>query len=244
MNRELQRLSWLKVRQLVPEKIDTVILPVGTVEAHGSSCLGTDNYIPEAVALDIADRINALVAPIVNYGITKSLIRYNGGSTIKPETFGAYVRDILDSLVDTGFRHVILMNGHGGNNSVLKSVAFDFHAERKANIAVIHWWQLCQQMTEQFFKHAGGHAGTDETAMVMAIDPELVDEENYDPELAYTFNPGADIYPVPGTILLYKEGEGYPEYDLGKAAEYRQRVVETVGDFVEMVLDRWRRFDL
>ncbi|MCB2229421.1 creatininase family protein [bacterium] len=244
MERHLQKLNWLTVRDHVPEKIDTVILPVGTVEAHGSACLGTDNFIPEAIADDIAERINALIAPIVNYGITKSLIRYNGGSTIKPSTFQLYVRDVLDSMVDTGFRNVILMNGHGGNNAALKEVAFDFHRERKANIAVIHWWELCAKMTEEFFGHAGGHAGTDETAMVMAVDPKLADKSLYTKELAYTFKGGADIYPVPGTILLYKEGEGYPEFDLAKAKEYRTKVGDTVAEFVESVLAQWRRWGM
>ncbi len=244
MERRLQHLSFLKVKELVPARIDTVILPVGTVEAHGSSCIGTDNFIPEAIGNGIAERINALVAPVVNYGITKSLLRYNGGSTIRPDHFEAYIRDILDSLVGAGFRNVILMNGHGGNNSSLKNVAFNFHAEQRANIAVIHWWELCGKMTDEFFGHVGGHAGTDETAMVMAIDPALVDEKAYDPELAYTFVPGADVYPVPGTILLYKEGEGYPEFDQVKAAEFKDRVIAKVGDFVEGVLARWRKFDL
>lgn len=244
MERHLQKLTWLAVRDTVPSKIDTVILPVGTVEAHGSACLGTDNFIPEAIAEDIAERINALIAPTVNYGITRSLIRYNGGSTIKPSTFQLYVRDVLDSMVDTGFHNVILMNGHGGNNSALKEVAFDFHRERKANIAVIHWWELCDKMTEEFFGHAGGHAGTDETAMVMAVDPKLADKSTYTDKLAYTFKSGADVYPVPGTILLYKEGEGYPEFDLGRAQEYRKKVAATVGDFVESVLAQWRHWDM
>ena len=72
MERELQKLSWLKVRDLVPSQIDTIILPVGTVEAHGSDCLGTDNYIPENNAHGIAERINALIAPTMPFGITKS----------------------------------------------------------------------------------------------------------------------------------------------------------------------------
>lgn len=244
MERQLQHLSWLTIKELVPEKIDTVILPVGTIEAHGSAPIGTDNLIPDMLAQEIAERINALVAPILNYGITKSLYRYNGGITITPDTFGKFVRDILDSLTDTGFKNVIIMNGHGGNNTILKTIAHQFHYEKKANIAVIHWWMLCNKMTEEFFGHAGGHAGTDETAMVMAINPDLVDEEQYSPELAYLFASGADVYPVPGSILLYKQDEGYPEFDLEKAKEYRQKVIETVGDFVEMVLGKWKKFGL
>jgi creatinine amidohydrolase len=217
---------------------------VGTVEAHGSSCIGTDNYIPNDIAQGIAERTNALVAPLVNYGITRSLYRYSGGSTIKPDNFQLYVRDILDSLINSKFHNIIVMNGHGGNNSALKQVALDCHQERGVNIAVLHWWELCGDMANAFFGHAGGHAGTDETAIVHAIDPALVDENENHRDLAYTFKPGSDIYPVPGTVLLYKEGEGYPEYDLNKARAYRAKVIDTVGEFAEYVLARWRKFGL
>jgi creatinine amidohydrolase len=244
MERRLQHLSWITLQKLVPEETDTIILPVGTLEAHGSSCVGTDNFIPETIAEGIAERVNALVAPTVNYGITKSLYRYPGGSTIDPEVFGLYIRGILDSLCDDGFYNIIVMNGHGGNNGVLKSVAQDFHREQCRNIAVIHWWELCNSLTEEHFGHAGGHAGTDETAMVQAIDPSLTDESQYDPDLAYQFKPGADVYPVPGTILLAKEGEGYPNFNLEQAKAYREKVIQAVGDFVEMVLGRWRKFGL
>ncbi|MEA2031361.1 MAG: creatininase family protein [candidate division Zixibacteria bacterium] len=244
MEREIQRLNWLKIKELVPDKVDTVILPVGTMEAHGSSCVGTDNFIPEDIASSIAERVDALIAPIVYYGITKSLYHYNGGMTIKPENFSAYIQDILLSLVKIGFKNIIVMNGHGGNNSTLKSLAFEFHKDRSVNIAVVHWWELCAKMTEEFFGHVGGHAGTDETAMVMAIDPALVDEHTYDPEMAYNFVPGADIYPVPGTILLYKKGEGYPEFDLDKSRQYREQVMKYVGEFVESIIARWRKFGL
>ncbi len=240
MERQLQRLSWIQLKDLIPQKINTVILPVGTVEAHGSSCVGTDNFIPETISLGIAERINALVAPTVNYGITRSLYRYKG-STIRPDTFGAYIKDILVSFADNGFHNVIIMNGHGGNNSVLKSVALDTHQERTINIAVVHWWELCAKMTDEFFGHAGGHAGTDETAMVQAIDPTLTSKADYTKDVVYTFVPGADIYPVPGNVLLYKEGEGYPEFDIEKSKAYHAKVIVTVGDFVESVLGQWKK---
>ncbi|MEA1981292.1 MAG: creatininase family protein [candidate division Zixibacteria bacterium] len=158
MERQLQKLHWQKIKELVPDKINTVILPVGTIEGHGSSCIGTDNYIPEDISLGIADRINSIVAPILNYGITKSLYRYNGGITLSPETYQDVISEILESLTDVGFDNIIVMNGHGGNNTVLKQVASDFHHDNLSNIAVIHWWELCGEMTKEFFGHAGGHA--------------------------------------------------------------------------------------
>ncbi len=242
MERELQKLSWLKVKELVPQTIQTIFLPVGTTEAHGSACLGTDNYIPEALSLEFAERFNGLVAPTLGYGITRSLYRYPGGITIRPDTYALFLQDILTSFADTGFTNIFLINGHGGNNTVLKNVAQDFHYSHKVNVAVIHWWMICESMTTEFWGHAGGHAGTDETAMVLALDPNLVDEKTYDPALAYQFQPGADVYPVPGSILLYKKEEGYPEFNVEKSKEYYRKVVTTVGDFIELVLSRWRKF--
>jgi len=244
MERELQKLNWLTVQQLVPEQIDTLILPVGTIEAHGAACLGTDNYIPEAIAHDIAERLNALVAPTVAHGVTRSLIRYPGGTTIRPDIFSAYIHDILESCDQIGFRNLIVMNGHGGNNEPLKSMAFEFHRSHKSRIAVIHWWQLCQRMTDEYFGHVGGHAGTDEQAMVQAIDPSLATNDMHANDLAWHLQPGADVYPVPGSILLYRKDEGYPEFDEARSREYRTKVAEAVGDFCEMVIKRWDTFDL
>ncbi len=239
-SRALQRLQWRQVQALVPSQIRTLILPVGTVEAHGSACLGTDNYIPESISLAIAEGLHALVAPTVNHGITRSLIRYPGGTTVSPETFSGYVSEVIESAAMSGFKEFFIMNGHGGNNSALKQLALDLHREHGLCIAVIHWWELVEKVTEQHFGHAGGHAGTDETAMVLALDPSLADEKSYSPDLAYTFVPGADIYPVPGTVLLYKEGEGYPEFDLIKAKEYQAKVFGAVRDFCLMIQSRWR----
>ena len=244
MERHLQKHSWISVKKLVPGQIETIMLPVGTVEAHGAACIGTDNFIPELIADGIAERINALIAPTLNYGITRSLYRYNGGITITESTYQSFVGDILRSFSDIGFHNVILLNGHGGNNNMLKAAAMEFHRKDKANIAVIHWWDLCGEMTKQFFGHVGGHAGTDETALVQSIDPALGGQADYRPELAYYMQPGADIYPVPGSILLYKEGEGHPNYDLSQVKAYREKVVATVGDFAAMVLERWRQFGL
>lgn len=244
MERHLQHLNWMTVKKLVPEQIDTVLFPAGTVEAHGASCLGTDNLIPSLLAEDMADRLNAVIAPTLNYGITRSLYRYNGGITISEPTYQAFVGDVLNSFADVGFRNVILLNGHGGNNAMLKAAASEFHRVRKVNIAVIHWWELCGDMTRDFFGHVGGHAGTDETALVQSIDPKLGGQQDYDPKLAYYMQPGADVYPVPGSILLYKEGEGVPNYDLTQVKAYREKVVKTVGDFAEMVIARWRQFGL
>jgi len=241
MEREIQKLTWTKVKKLVPHQIDTVLLPVGTVEAHGAAALGTDNLIPEKLAQMQAERLGALIAPTLNYGITRSLYRYPGSMTIQPQSYLPFVTDILNSLADNQFKHIIVLNGHGGNNSVLKEAAYSIHYHRKVFVAVIHWWLLAAELTKKYFGEAGGHAALDETACVQAIDPNLVDKTEFSDKMVYSVRDGADVFPSPGSILLYEEREGYPDFDYEKAKGYLPQVADAVGDFILMISDRWKQ---
>ncbi len=239
MERELQRLTWKHIRDLVPDKIDTVLLPIGTIEAHGAAALDTDNFIPDSICEYLGDKVDALIAPTLNYGITKSLYGYPGSMTIKPENFENFVSDILRSLHDIGFKKVFIINGHGGNNGSLKTAAMNFYYKYKVNIAVIHWWELTRDLVKDHFGEAGGHAAIDENAMVQAVDDALVDKNIFDDNMPYYYRPGGDIYPIPGSILLYTENEGIPNFDLEMAQSYQKKVFAKVEEFVKMISDRW-----
>lgn len=240
-SRIMQELTWQEISRLVPEHIDTIILPVGTVEAHGASCIGTDNYIPQSIAEVVAPEVNALVAPIVNHGITRSLYSYAGSTTIRPKTFIRYLLDILLSFHHSKFKNVIILNGHGGNNTALKDVVREGNHRWQLNVAAIHWWEMCAELTKEHFGETGGHAGLDENAMVMALNPEFGQKEQYSDDLVYSFAPGADVYPVPGTILTYTPDAGKPRFDdIDSAKEYHGKVCAKVSEFTSFVLKRWR----
>ncbi len=239
--RQLQRLTTRDIQQVVPDKIDTILLPVGTVEAHGAAALGTDNFIPESLAEHLADKINALIAPTVNYGITKSLYGHPGSITVETDNFIKYVQDILKSFSDNKFARVIVLNGHGGNDKALGEIALRFHRQTLTKIAVINWWDICRELTQEFFGEHGGHGANDEASMVQAVDESLVNKSLYDDDMAYFYQPGAKIYPIPGSILLYKENEGIPEYDAAKAKQYQAKVFAKMEEFLKLILNRWEK---
>ena len=85
--REMERINWMEFRELVPARIDTVILPLGTLEGHGVIANGADIVAPVAIARAIAPRVNALIAPVVPYGFTGSMDAYAGAFTIPEEVF-------------------------------------------------------------------------------------------------------------------------------------------------------------
>jgi creatinine amidohydrolase len=243
MEREIQRLTWTKIKKLVPEEIDTVLLPVGTVEAHGATAIGTDNLIPEAIAGMQAERLNALIAPTLNFGISHSLYQYPGSFTIQPKNYVPFVSDILNSLVDSKFKFIFIINGHGGNNSALKEAAYSVHYSRRVYVAVIHWWFIAAELTKKHFGQVGGHAGLDETACVQAIDPKLVDKNEYSEKMAFVKTGGADAYPCPGSIILYTDGEGYPNFDLEQAKAYLPGMADSVGEYILSIMDHWKQIE-
>ena len=239
--RQLQRLTSKIVQQVVPNKIDTILLPVGTVEAHGAAALGTDNFIPESLCEYLADKIDALIAPTVNYGITKSLYGHAGSITIETDNFISYLLDILKSFTDNKFKKVIIINGHGGNNSALREIAQKYYRMSLTKVAVIHWWEVCGEMTREFYGEHGGHGGIDEAAMVQAVDETLVDKSVYEEDMAYYYHPGANVYPIPGSILLYKENEGIPDFDAAKSKQYQSKVFTKVEELLKLIIKRWEK---
>ena len=55
---KLERMLWQQVRDIVPSQIDTAVLPIGTIEAHGAACLGTDVFIPEDISEYVCEKFN------------------------------------------------------------------------------------------------------------------------------------------------------------------------------------------
>jgi creatinine amidohydrolase len=53
-----------------------------------------------------------------------------------------------------------------------------------------------------------------------------------------------NAYPFPSSILLYKDGEGYPNFDLAKAKSYFKRVNEKIARLIEDTIKKWDMADL
>jgi creatinine amidohydrolase len=244
MSNRLSGLSWEAFRDLVPSKCDLVLLPVGTIEAHGGSPLGTDNIIPAGLARDLAPRLDALVAPPVAYGVTNSLLPYPGSTTVSSATFTQYLFEAAAGLVDTGFRRVVLLNGHGGQTKEVNTVVNRLWDERRAYAVAIEWWGLVEQISREVYGEiTSGHAGVEETSMVLAIAPDLVDRERATVVRRAPRRAGVKARPFPATVILNheeKDGDGAPVLDDGKAREFYRRTLEAVEAALGEVFEGWR----
>ncbi|MBD3169147.1 MAG: creatininase family protein [candidate division Zixibacteria bacterium] len=234
-------LNWKEFEKLVPLEYNTCLFPVGTLEAHGYTNLGTDNSIPWGICERIADKIHAIVAPLLPYGITKSLLQYPGSMTISPGVYKELLVDLFESISAAGFDRLVVMNGHGGNNSQLKEAAFDVSTATGMKILVIHWWDLVSDVVKEVYGERGGHAALDETAALMAVRPDLLRKDDYRDEDVYLFNPGAYVIPNPSATIIYNKGEGYLNFDQEKANQYFDIVCERILAFIEDIFARWEK---
>ncbi|WP_339758053.1 creatininase family protein [Algoriphagus aquimarinus] len=241
-SREMDRINWMEFADFVPEHITTVLLPTGTLEPHGVINNGADNTAPTAMAKDIAENLNALIAPTLNYGITGSMAAFPGAFQITEEAYRPFIRDIVKGLAKNGFKNIIILNGHGGGQTkVLQEVAAEVANELGVRTLVLNWWSFASDITFEVFDEDGGHAGLNETAYIQAIDPTLVHKEKYSTDMATAY-PASGTWsasPFPSSIGLYKEGQGYPNFDQAQADEYFKKVNSKVSAFIQDIIKKW-----
>jgi creatinine amidohydrolase len=240
--RQMECINWLEFVEWVPAKIKTVLLPLGTLEAHGVIANGTDIIVPVAMAREIAPRVNAMVAPAIPYGFTGVLDAYPGSFTVPEAPYREYVRAVMTGLARNKFKNLILLNGHGGGQTaILQGLAQEVGRAANTRILVVNWWSYCADVTQEVFAESGGHAGGNETAYVMAIDPALVDEKRYNRDMA-TAMPAPNTwsaYPFPSSIMLYKPEQGYPQFDREKAKNYFAKVNDKIARLIEETIRKW-----
>jgi creatinine amidohydrolase len=243
MSWELSDLTWETFRDRVPSEVDAVLVPIGTVEAHGAIPLGTDLKIPTALAADLAPRIPALLAPPIPYGVTNTLLPYPGSTTISSGTFSAYLFEAAAGLADAGFRRIVLMNGHGGQSSEVSGVVARLWAEKRVFSVAVDWWGPARDEALAVYGDiTSGHAGVEETALVLSIAPDLVDAARAKTIRRTHRRDGVRARPFPASIILdrpERNGDGALILDRAKAGEFRRRVADAVFAALRDVFAGW-----
>lgn len=132
-------MNWMQVEQQVA-KDRRAVLPLGSTEQHGYLSLCVDVILAERVAIEAAEAIQVPVFPTINYGFTPSFVDYAGTVTLRLSTLCALMCDILDSMVRTGFRQIVVVNGHGGNAPAHGAILEWLDRNRGVQVKWHNWW--------------------------------------------------------------------------------------------------------
>ncbi len=136
---KLSDMNWMQVETYLKSD-DRVVLPLGSTEQHAYLSLAVDCILAEKIAVDTAEPSGVPVLPPVNYGLTPYFTAYPGTVSLRMETYMALIGDILDNLANTGFKRILIVNGHGGN-SPAHAYAMEWMASHPGVCVRFHnWW--------------------------------------------------------------------------------------------------------
>lgn len=184
---------------LAAEQFQTAIIPTGSIEQHLEHLamehdIVSATYIAEQVARRLYPQV--IVAAPMAIGISEHHMMHPGSLTAKPGSWLAVLFDAVESLVRHGIKRVLILNGHGGNQSpvygILQQWQQYFEAQDPAiNIQFHSYWELSRAEAEALCQgDVPGHAQEYETAFALAMFPEnvrldaMADQEDQSPRLA------------------------------------------------------------
>ena len=181
----MDEMTMTEVRDAIAAGKTTALLYSASIEASGPHiALGKHLYKVRHLGERIARELGtALVAPVMPFAPTSDqLNRFPGTINLSADTFSKVNEEVAESLVRTGFRYIILMGDHGGNQPPLKALApkldekyrpkgvrvfFSGDAYAKSDAEIAAW------LKEHGYPDSN-HGGIADTSEVWAADPRSV----------------------------------------------------------------------
>ena len=176
----------------------TVLLPVGGTEQNGPHMvLGKHNTRVRALAGRIALQLGqTLVAPVLAYvpegGVSPPTghMRFAGTISVPQAAFEGILEGAARSFRQHGFRDIVLLGDSGNYQASLKAVAARLNQEWRGSGTRAHYLGAYYGATQTTYidslqaqglsaAQIGTHAGTADTALAMAVAPELVRPDQF-----------------------------------------------------------------
>lgn len=174
----LEEVNMAEFKRLI-KKTKTLIIPFGTVEAHGTHLpLNTDTVIIREAVRKAASETGVFMAPAIEYGVCTSTSMHPGTIGITPDTLRSIVRDIVRDGYRHGLRRFILISGHGGGLHVnaLREAAETLVGELDGiSMAACSVYEILGKEAYSIAETKNdSHAGEMETSLMLFLAPELV----------------------------------------------------------------------
>jgi len=178
----LADLRWTDVEAL--DKNTPVVLPIAALEQHGQHLpLFTDSILLAEIVRRAFERLQdrVLVAPLTWLGNSDHHLDFPGTLSSPPRTYLDLLCGLIDNLLRHGFRRIVLLNGHGGNDVPAKQAIFETRQRHRRStdlllLAATYWGLGARpyEVDAAIFQRQMGHACEWETSMMLRVAPHLV----------------------------------------------------------------------
>lgn len=214
-----------------------VILPIASLEQHGQHLpVEVDSRLGEELVARTARKIAGrgepvVVLPVLWTGLSEHHMSFGGTISLDVAEFSALMAGVVRSVVRAGFKRLVLLNAHGGNENALRTIVDDFTPRFGIPIVQFTYWYAAAAAVARILETQGGltHACEAETSMMMAIRPDLVATDRIPPD-----NSNASHEPVGGVYRWRSIGSRSASGSLGNpaagTAEKGERLFEAISD--------------
>ena len=176
----LADLRWPAIQAL--SKDTPVVFPIAALEQHGLHLpLFTDSLLLGEIIRRVSERLSdrVLFAPLFWLGNSDHHLDFPGTLSAPPRTYLDALCGLLENFIQHGFRRLVLMNGHGGNDVPGRQAIFEVrqrHRQRNDLLLLLAtYWQLgAKPDVQDLHQKQMGHACEWETSMMLRLAPQLV----------------------------------------------------------------------
>lgn len=178
----LADMNWPAVRAL--NRDTPVVIPIAALEQHGAHLpLFTDSLLCGEIARRVEERLGdrVLFAPLQWLGNSDHHLDFPGTLSAAPRTYLDLLGGLMENFIGHGFRRLVFLNGHGGNDVPGRQAVFERRQRHRTRndlllLCATYWslggrpWEVEPSLEQRQM----GHACEWETSMILRIAPRLV----------------------------------------------------------------------
>lgn len=175
----LENLAWPEIAELREKNGGLLLLPLGATEQHGPHLpVAMDTLLAESVCHAASDKTGVPVMSALRYTVSQGHTpKWPGTFSLRHETFIATLRDIAAWAVVTGWKRLLFVNSHFGNDAPARVAVDQLRLAYlgKLQVGLVHVFQLSESIWECYTSDADDlHANCAETSLMLHLYPELV----------------------------------------------------------------------
>ncbi|MFW9862950.1 MAG: creatininase family protein [Candidatus Thorarchaeota archaeon] len=180
----LSKMTWPEVEERLQE-CDTVIVPIGSVEQHGPALpLDNDHFIAQRVSEMVAEHLwpdtKVTITPPIAYGYSPHHMDFKGTITLQESTLANVIVDVCAALAQHGFSKIVLINGHGGNETAISMALHILRDMSSAKVYHIDWWTMAADTIKEVATPPVFHACDLETSVAWHLGQRIVEDKLVD----------------------------------------------------------------